>query len=265
MHRRYLALVLCPACLFPSLDDFSSGDGGTDASLDAPLDVKANDASDAGGGDADASTRFCAQHPLAFFCDDFDQADAISPMWTTQNLSGDASMTIVQDMPVSAPNVARSTVAATTTSGEANIGRHVTVNSGQTLSFGAAVRADSWPAGPYASLASIYADQTHSVALVLGYNNKSPLLTVDDDSDSGTSTYGVTLPSSGWFRITFVLAVTGASSTIDLLVNEQTAIGGPKLGPPISNTSITCYLGIYATNYSQSIAWSFDDSYAEVK
>jgi len=181
------------------------------------------------------------------------------------NQVGDASMTIVQDMPVSAPNIARSTVGATpNNSGEASIGRHVNVTSGKTLSFGAALRADAWPAGPYASVGSIYTDQTHAVALVLGYNNKSPILTVDDGADGSTSTYGVTLPQSGWFRFTFVLAVSGATSTIDFLVDGQTAIGGPKPGPPIPQSYVTCYIGIYATSYTQPITWSFDDAYAEV-
>ena len=264
--RWWLALALCEACLFPSLDDFSaSPDAGSDAS-DATFDTSADVATDTGVDVmADAAPKFCAQHPLAFFCDDFDQATSISPAWTTVNQVGDASMTIVQDMPVSAPNIARSTVGATpNASGEASIGRHVNVTSGKTLSFGAALRADAWPAGPYASVASIYTDQTHAVALVLGYNNKSPLLTVDDDSDSGTSTYGVTLPLSGWFRFTFVLAVSGATSTIDFLVDGQTAIGGPKPGPPIPQSYVTCYIGIYATSYTQPITWSFDDAYAEV-
>jgi hypothetical protein len=264
MRRRWLALLLCDAaCLFPSLDDFSgSFDGGSDAS-DASADVIAKDAGDASSdASIDAATRFCAMHPLAAFCDDFDEAGTISPAWSIVNQAGDASMVIAQDMPVSAPNIARSTVAATTSSGEASIGRHVAVASGQTLSFGAALRADEWPAGPYASIASLYADQTHSVALVLGYNNKSPLLTVDGD-DGGTSTFSVTLPQSGWFRFTFVLAVNGASSTLDLLVNGQTAIGGPKPGPPISG-QISCYIGIYATSYPSEISWSFDDAYAEV-
>jgi hypothetical protein len=263
MRRRWLALVLCPACLFPSLDDFSgSPDAGGDAPSDTTSDVTANDASDAGVGEADAATRFCASHASAVFCDDFDDTSAISPAWTIVNQAGDASMVVVQDNPVSSPNIARSTVAATTSSGEASIGRHVSVASGKTLSFGAAVRADEWPAGPYASIASLYTDSTHAVALVLGYNNKSPLLTVDD-ADGGTATYPVTLPQSGWFRCTFVLAVTGASSMIDLLVDGQSAIGGPKSGPPISG-DVSCYLGIYATSYASEIAWSFDDAYAEI-
>ena len=266
MRRRWLALVLCQACLFPSLDDFSGSfdaGGGNDAS-DATTDIGTDVASDAAGSDVtvDVAPRFCASHPLAAFCDDFDEAGAISPAWTIVNQMGDASMGVAQDMPVSAPNIARSTVAATSSSGEASIGRHVAVASGQTLSFGAALRADQWPTGPYASVASMYTDQTHAVALVLGYNNKAPLLTVDD-ADGGTSTFSVTLPQSGWFRFTFVLAVSGASSTIDLLVNGQTAIGGPKSGPPISG-QISCYLGIYATSYTSDITWSFDDAYAEV-
>jgi hypothetical protein len=262
--RRWLALVLCEACLFPSLDDFSSSDaGGSDAS-DATSDVMTADASDASDDtNVDAAVRFCASHPTAVFCDDFDEAGTVSPNWTIQNLSGDASFAIMQDMPVSAPNVARSTVFATPNSGEANVGRHVTVASGQTLSFGAAVRADEWPAGAYASISSIYTDSSHAVGLVLGYNNKSPLLVVDHAGDAGSSTYSVTLPQSGWFRLTFVLAVSGATSTIDLLVNGQTAIGGPKSGPPISG-QVACYLGIYATNYPSDVAWSFDDAYAEV-
>jgi len=263
MRRWWLSLALCEACLFPSLDDFSASDSGIDAADATFFDVGGDAVGDASN-DADAATRFCASHPAAIFCDDFDDAGTVSPSWTVQNLSGDASLSIVQDQPVSLPNVARSTVAATTNSSEANIGRKVSIASGQTLTFGAAVRADDWPAGPYASLTSIYTDQTHAASLVLGYNNKSPLFVVDD-ADGGSSTYAVALPQSGWFRFAYVLAVSGSTSTIDFLVDGQTAIGGPKSGPPIPSSFVTVYLGIYATNYSSQIAWSFDDTYAEVK
>jgi hypothetical protein len=209
------------------------------------------------------AVRFCAAHPKAVFCDDFDDASTLSPSWTNVNLLGDASIAIVQDMPVSPPNVARSTVGATTNSGEASFGRQVSVASGQTLTFGASLRADDWPAGPYASVASLYTDSSHYVALVLGYNNKSPLLVVDQPGDAASSTYAVALPP-GWFRMAFVLAVSGATSTLDLLVDGQTAIGGPKPGPPIPSSQISVYVGVYASSYSSPIAWSFDDAYAEV-
>ena len=79
---------------------------------------------------------------------------------------------------------------------------------------------------------------------------------------SAASTYSVTLPQ-GWFRLTFVLAVSGSTTSIDLLVDGQTAIGGAKPGPPISGGDVGMFIGLYASNYPQPIAWSFDDVYAE--
>jgi len=77
-----------------------------------------------------------------------------------------------------------------------------------------------------------------------------------------SSTFAVNLPQSGWFHATFVLAVSGASSTIDFLVDGQSATGGPTAGPPISG-NIACYFGVYATANSSQVTWSFDDVYAE--
>src|SRR5947209_5402114 len=125
MRRSWLALVACEACLFPSLDGLSSADGGGSDAADATLDVgaDASDAADSGDAIADAGAPFCAAHPSAVFCDDFDDASALSPAWTVVSVAGDASsFAFVQDAPVSAPNAARSTVAANANNGQAFIG-----------------------------------------------------------------------------------------------------------------------------------------------
>jgi hypothetical protein len=150
----------------------------------------------------------------------------------------------------------------------AQMSRYVDVFDARTLTFGMALRIDLWPAGDFGSVAAIYSDPDHSASIVLDANAaRGPWLIVNDQSDaSAASQYAITLPTgTAWFSLALALHVTGATSTIDVLVNGASVVGGPKPGPPIPFSSVGVWVGLYASNYAPKIQWSIDDVYGEVQ
>jgi hypothetical protein len=117
----------------------------------------------------------------AFFCDDFDDSGAISAAWTNVNLVGDASWPSCKTCRL-APNIARSTVArrrpAAKLPSDVKFRRERTDAHVQCRgSRGRLAR------GTVRELQRLLGFDARRVAR-LGYNNKSPLLVVDD-ADGG--------------------------------------------------------------------------------
>jgi hypothetical protein len=266
--------------LFPSLDVLTGGDASVEASAkdasdtgaagDALQEATAVDAGDAASDASpagDAGTFSCAAHPSAIFCDPFDDAGVISNAWTT-TVKQTATLAVTQKTPISPPNCVESAMSGTPTDTEARFYRHVNVTTNMKLDFGFAFRLDNWPSGgSYAAIAAIYPDATHMVAIVLDYSGThSPQLFVNDQASSTSySVYPLSAFPSGWFRIVYALVITGATSTIDILYDGASALGGPKTGPPITATDVNIIVGLTANGYAQTIRASYDDAYAEAK
>lgn len=245
------------ACLFPALDGLTGSDASMDAAVDQSVADQAADAADA---------RFCSLEQDAIFCDDFDDADTISTAW--RSVVSDASVSIIQDDPLSPANCLQVSVPAGSLawSSEAYLARTVPVQDGKTLVFGAALRTDAWPSGNYGTILTAYTDQTHAASIVLNGNEaQGPWLNVNDDPDSGAiSTHSLPAFPSGWFRCDIAIAVTGSTSTIDVLVNGVT-VSGPFPGPPIDMAQVTVSFGFYANDYSSTLQWSIDDTFAALQ
>ncbi len=92
-------LCVTSACaLFPSLDDLRDHDAqALDASADivdaTAFDVDAADITDANADAADVG--FCAAHPTAAFCADFDDGNPLTSQWTLELLPSDAAVLLV--------------------------------------------------------------------------------------------------------------------------------------------------------------------------
>ncbi len=264
-------MTLASGCLFPSLDDL----GGSDASLvDAAIEnVVASDAGDAGG-DASIDAQldagpFCAQHPSATFCADFDEsADAAAGFTSTYLTSGGV---VALDTTTSATAPAsllagNSVLDASSSSHGAEVrSTGVTPQNGVTLDLD--LRIDKLASeGTYVEALAIVINGAVRSSIQLNLKAAASEVGEEIVGLDGGKTYvphgfASALATSQWMHVT-IAVVFQPSRTLTVTVGQNVVVDHVPLNAAFSASgAVDLYLGnAYAPGPSDGAAIHYDDA-----
>lgn len=278
MVRRVALITFASGCLlFPSLDDLS---GGADASVvdaitEQPIIIP--DASDVQQPPADAAIDvadaeagpFCAQHPTATFCADFDEsADAGAGFSSTYLTSGGV---VSRDTTTWATSPAsllagNSALDASSTSHGAEVrSTGATPQTSVTLDFD--LRVDKLASqGSYIEALALVFNGAPKSSIQLNLKAASSEVGEEiDPSDGGSKSYyghgfGSALATNQWMHVTIAL-VFKPSRTLTVTVGQTVVIDHVTLNAAFAPGPVDLFLGnAYAPGPSDGATIHYDDA-----
>lgn len=276
MLRRVALIVFASGCLFPSLDDLTGGAdaSGVDVVAENPVapdasDVKQPPADAAIDADGEAGP-FCALHPSATFCADFDEsADAAAGFTNTYLTSGGVvsrDTTIYASSPASLL-AGNGTLDASSSSHGAEVrNTNATAQNGTTLDFD--LRIDKLATqGSYIEALALVFNAAPKSSIQL--NLKAAASEVGEEIDPGDggakSYYGHTFASvlgvGKWMHVTIAL-VFQPTRTLTVTVDQTAVVDHAPLNAAFSGAgAVDLYLGnAYAPGPSDGAAIHYDDA-----
>jgi hypothetical protein len=283
MRRSWVLALSCgvSACLFPSLDALTDGDAqavdaSTEASSgDASSDATSSDANasdaplgDSTLGDADAGP-FCAQHPTATFCADFDEsADAATGFTSTYLTSGGV---VSLDTSASASPPASLLAGDTTLTNGASAHGALVKSTGATPSIGITfdfdLRVDKLATqGSYIEALAIVINAATKSSIQLNLKAASSEVGEEVVGLDGGQTYtGHLFPApvalNKWMHVTIALAF-GAPRSVTVTVDTSVVVDHAPLSAAFSTAGpVELYLGnAYAPGPSDGATIHYDDA-----
>jgi hypothetical protein len=275
MVRRVVLIAFASGCLFPALDDLAGGGdaSGVDAVSEQTITPDASDVqqppADAGiDADAEEAGPFCAQHPTATFCADFDEsADAGAGFTNTYLTSGGV---VARDTAIYATSPAsllagNSALDASSTSHGAEVrNTGVTPTTGITLDFD--LRIDKLASqGTYIEALAIVINAPTKSSIQLNLKSASSAAGEEIVGLDGGQTYVghgfAALATNQWMHVTIAVAFV-PSRTLTVTIDKNAVVDHVTLDATFSSLGpVDLFLGnAYAPGPSDGATIHYDNA-----